>query len=144
MGLLMYKLYSYIVIKPTSLHRSETLLTYNLFHKILFCPEPAFDLDQMTLMGYAGAFEFYFGNFSNAETSDRYKGKVFGWSGKYNMSQSQVKKELFPQNTTNGFVSWAYISTRNDIGHINDFVLDKSFNFKSVAYPGGKCLRIDH
>ena len=99
----MYEMYSYFVIKPSSLHRTETVLTYDIFPKILFCPEPAFDLDQLTLMNYNGAFQFFFGNFYDAGTCDIYKEKILGWSGAHNKTQYQVKQELYPKTHNQWF-----------------------------------------
>ena len=57
---------------------------------------------------------------------------------------TRLNRSFIQKHTTNGFVSWAHITYRDDMGHINNFVLDKSFHFKRVAYPGGRCLRINH
>ena len=52
--LIVLELRTFFVVKPTSTEQTTTALTFRLAPQIIFCPQPAFPLETINLLGYEG------------------------------------------------------------------------------------------
>ena len=50
------EIYNYLVIQPTSVDKTTTRMKFSLAPEILFCPQPAFDLQNLNKLNYGGKF----------------------------------------------------------------------------------------
>ena len=148
--LILLELHTFLVKKPTSTEQTTTDLDFKIAPEILFCLQPAFQLDALNKLGYngiasphnynlryfwfTGTFQFFFGNIGK---TDKRPGFQYGWSNIRN--QNDIDKHFSILHNVSDLVNWAmmiYINEKKEKQYVN--IKPK---FHRLSYPLGRCLR---
>ena len=128
--LIFQELYSFAVIKPTSISTEEKVLQASELPELVICADPGLDPKSIEKYGY-DRDKYYRGSIDGD--------KFIGWKGTQNKKTVlDILEEVLIMKSTN------LISTNPEVGYTEDHVsfTKPDISLRTLIYPYGRCISL--
>ena len=128
--LIFQELYSFAVIKPTSISTEEKVLQPNDLPEVVICADPGLDPKSIEKYGY-DRDKYYRGSIDGD--------KFIGWKGTQNKKTVlEILEEVLIVKSTN------LIKTNSEVGYTEDHVsfTKPDIALRTLIYPYGRCISL--
>ena len=128
--LIFQELYSFAVLKPTSIYREEKVLEARDLPEVVICADPGLDTTAIEKYGY-DRDKYYRGSIDG--------NKFIGWKGTQNKKEvTDILEEVLIVKSTN------LINKNSEAGFTEDHVsfTKADISLRTLVYPYGRCISI--
>ena len=128
--LIFQELYSFAVLKPTSISSEEKVLQASDLPEVVICADPGLDPKSIEKYGY-DRDKYYRGSIDGD--------KFIGWKGTQNKKEvTDILEELLIMKSTN------LIKTNPELGFTENHVsfTEPDISLRTLVYPYGRCISL--